>query len=212
MGRTILDQNLLKAAIKGDLDYVDEYAAEGANVNAADTMERTGLWHAASNGDTDMVQMLFKHGADPNAPDRDGITPLIAALKEKEWQAAELLLEMADINARAGEKMFTALHSAIWQDLAGEDASRVAFLMQRGAQADVPDEEGKTQMQTARELAAKWPFAQKIADLIEEYKDGPAAREQYLARKRDAEIRSGMMQGTTRALAVKTASWKKAAP
>lgn len=208
MKQGILEKNLLKAALKGDVDSVDEYADEGADIDTADAAERTALWHAASAGDLDMIQMLFKHGADPNAPDRDGITPLIAALKEYKWKAAEALLEMADINARAGSKMFTALHSAIWQDMADEGHSRVEFLMKHNADAYKGDDMGVTPLQTARDLAQKWPAAQKLVDLIEEFKDGPVAREQYLARKRDNAIRDGMMHGTTRPLTAKTARWK----
>lgn len=208
MKQGVLEKNLLSAALKGDIDAVDEYADEGADVDAADGAERTALWHAASAGNLTMIQILFKHGADPNAPDRDGITPLIAALKEHKWKAAETLLEMADIDARAGSKMFTALHSAIWQDMADDDHRRVEFLMKHNADAYKADEAGVTPLQTARDLAQKWPAAQKLVDLIEEFKDGPEAREQYLARKRDNAIRDGMMHGTTRTLTAKTARWK----
>lgn len=208
MKKGLLEKNLLAAALRGDLDAVDEYAEEGADVDTADAAERTALWHAASAGDIDLIQILFKYGADANAPDRDGITPLIAALKERHWKSAKALLEMADIDARAGSKMFTALHSAIWQDLADKDHRRVEFLMKHNADAYKADEAGVTPLQTARDLAQKWPAAQKLVDLIEEFKDGPEAREQYLARKRDNAIRDGMMHGTTRTLTAKTARWK----
>lgn len=92
------DKKLLKAAQKGDTDTVDELALEGASVNAADSVERTALWHAAAKGDTDMIEMLFHHHADPNRPDRDGITPLIAALEGGHFKAAAQLLERADID------------------------------------------------------------------------------------------------------------------
>src|SRR5688572_3530959 len=48
---TTLDKNLLKAAIKGDADAVDEMAQDGGDVETKDAMERTGMWHAAADGD-----------------------------------------------------------------------------------------------------------------------------------------------------------------
>ena len=203
-----LDKELLAAAIAGKADVVDKCADKGANFDMQDAAERSALWHTAARGDIATMLVLMKHGAATNTPDREGITPLGAAVTGKKWQAAEQLLEQADINARAGEKELTVLHSALWVDLRDEKVSRVQFLMERWADASVKDASGKSPYEHAQDLAARFPFAQKLLDLIEEYKDGPVARQQYLDRKRDDGIKAAL-QGTTADIAAPAiARWK----
>lgn len=205
------DEMLLRAVQAGKVDEVDDMLAEkNFNVDAADSVERSALWHAASDGDTDMMAVLMKHGANANAPDREGITPLIAALKEKQWAAAELVLDTADLNAKSGERGFTALHSALWMDLAEESDKRVRFLMERWANAKLPDASGVSAVASASDLAAKFPFAQTLLDVIEEYKDGPEARQRYLDAKKQREIKTAFNRENGESVeAPVRASWKK---
>lgn len=196
MGSKAMNTNLLNAAKKGDTDSVDEMASEGADVDTTDINGRTGLWFAASNGDRDMIQMLFKHGADANQEDNDGITPLIKALEVKHWNIARQLLERADINHQGGDTFFTALHSALNIDLKEEDTARVDFVMKNGGNARLANSQGLTALDLARTHGKTWPHALKLAELIEEYKDGAEARERYVAEKLDRGIVQ-QMQGTT---------------
>ena len=204
-----LDKELLAAAIAGKADAVDELADKGANFDMKDSVERSAFWHTAAAGDTKTMIILMKHGANPNTPDREDITPLNAAVTGKKWQAAELLLEQADINARAGDKQLTALHSALWSDLRDEKTARVKFLMEHWADAKVKDASGKSPYDHAQDLAAKFPFAQQLLDFIEEYKDGPVARQQYLDRKRDDGIRAALQGTESDIVAPAPARWKK---
>lgn len=196
MGSKAMNNNLLNAAKKGDTDSVDEMASEGADVDTADINGRTGLWFAASNGDRDMIQMLFKHGADANQEDTDGITPLIKALEVKHWNVAKQLLERADINHQGGDTFFTALHSALNIDLKEEDTQRVEFIMRNGGNARQANAQGLSPLDLARTHGKTWPHALKLAEVMEEYKNGIEARDKYLAEKRDRGIVQEM-QGTT---------------
>lgn len=196
MGSKAMNNNLLNAAKKGDTDSVDEMASEGADVDTTDINGRTGLWFAASNNDRDMVQMLFKHGADANQEDNDGITPLIKALEATHWHLARQLLERADINHQGGDTHFTALHSALNLDLKEEGTQRVEFVMKNGGNAKIANSQGLTALDLARTHGKTWPHALKLAELIEEYKDGAEAREKYLAEKRDRGIVENM-RGTS---------------
>ncbi|HYD17321.1 MAG TPA: ankyrin repeat domain-containing protein [Patescibacteria group bacterium] len=212
MGSNVLNKNLLNAAIKGDTDSVEEMASEGALVDAADGNGRTGLWHAARSGDSDMVQVLLKLGADTGEADNDGLTPLVAAIQNLNWRVAKQLIEMGDINHQMGETHFTALHAAVNLDLRDENTNRVTFLMKAGANALIADSTGTTALARAQEHAKKWPFAKELVELIEEFKDGPAAREKYLADKRDRGIVSEM-QGTVAAVpAPATARFRRPQP
>jgi ankyrin repeat protein len=201
MKTTVIDKKLLNAAIKGDVDTVDELAQEGHSVNVRDSMGRSALWHAAANGDTDMIMILLKYDAQVNTADRDGIHAVTAALEDRHWKAAELLLETADPNAVAGDKKLTALHSAFWLDMAEEKTGRVKFLLERNASPVIEDYLGKSVLHYAQEGAAENPFAKQLLDIIMEYKDGPEKRQAYLDKKRDEGIREAF-SGTRRAIEV----------
>lgn len=186
------DKQLLDAAREGDINRVEAALGNGAQVNAADSAGSTSLMIAASAGNLNMIQLLFKHDADANKADEEGILPLTVALDLKNWKTAALLAERTDLSTRAGDKLITALHSAFWLDLREESTLRVHFLMQRWADARIADASGKTVLAHAQESAQKWPFAQQLLAVIEEYKDGPVARQQYIDAKRKREIREAM--------------------
>lgn len=212
MGSRAMNNNLLNAAKKGDTDSVDDMASEGADVDTTDINGRTGLWFAASNNDRDMVQMLFKHGANANQEDNDGITPLIKALESTHWHLAKQLLERADINHQGGDTHFTALHSAINLDLKEEGTQRVDFVMKNGGNARIANAQGLSALDMARTHAKTWPHAKKIAELIEEYKDGAEAREKYLAAKLDRGIVQEMRGTSVAVVAPATARFKRMQP
>ena len=56
-------QDLLKAAETGKINDVKKALANGAKVNAKNTMEETALIKASWNGYLDIVKLLIKKGA-----------------------------------------------------------------------------------------------------------------------------------------------------
>ncbi len=209
MGSRAMDTNLLNAAKKGDTDSVDDMASEGADIDAADVNGRTGLWFAAANNDSDMVQILFKHDANANQEDNDGITPLIKALESTHWRLAKQLLERADINHQGGDTFFTALHSALNLDLKEEGTQRVEFVMKNGGNARLANAQGVSPLDLAHTHGKQWPHALKLAEVMEEYKDGLEAREKYVAAKIDRGIVKEMRGTTAPVIAPATARFRR---
>jgi ankyrin repeat protein len=70
-----------------------ELQERGVSIDLRDKKGRTALMIAAEHGNGTAISCLIDAGADPNASAQDGLTPLTAALKAKEWSpVVELLL------------------------------------------------------------------------------------------------------------------------
>ncbi|MFI6602793.1 ankyrin repeat domain-containing protein [Nonomuraea sp. NPDC050536] len=71
----MLDQQLLQAAATGDAAAVRDAIAEGADLEARDSRQRTPLLLAAAADHVEAAQVLVSAGADPNALDAQHDTP-----------------------------------------------------------------------------------------------------------------------------------------
>src|SRR5687768_2159438 len=71
-----LNEGLLRAAARGDVDAVHSLLARGANPGARTRFGETALLLAARRGSEETVRLLLQRGADPNAKDRSGVTAL----------------------------------------------------------------------------------------------------------------------------------------
>lgn len=163
------DTPLMMAARTGIAEPVELLLARGADVNAVESWGgTTALMWAISEHHPEVVAILLEHGADvgvvskavwgrgrgaegraPDVPDpaegaisyaNGGFTPLHFAAREGELAAAEALLAAgAKLDATAADGK-TALNLAIYNghyNLAG-------FLIDRGADVNLPDAEGFT--------------------------------------------------------------------
>ena len=74
-----VNEDLIKAALRGDLPAVKRFIAKGADVNAKDCNGGTALIAASQDGRLDLVQALIAEGADVNAKMDNGLTALIPA-------------------------------------------------------------------------------------------------------------------------------------
>jgi ankyrin repeat protein len=83
------DDELLSAALHGDLIKVRTALENGANPNAIDSYGSTPLHYAASWIDAGVVKILLEHGADPWIADNGGHIPLDYA----KYRAIRSLLE-----------------------------------------------------------------------------------------------------------------------
>lgn len=78
-----LNEALLAAARKGDLEEVKRLVAEGANLEAQSRYATTPLYFAARNGHVPVVEFLLAKGANPNVTDTFYKMHLLAAATEK---------------------------------------------------------------------------------------------------------------------------------
>ncbi|CAN0877633.1 Potassium channel AKT6 [Linum grandiflorum] len=169
-GKTDLPLTLCFAATRGDDLLLQHILKRGSDPDEADNGGRTAMHIAASNGNEDCVALLLEYGADPNRKDSEGNVPLWDALLAKHDNVIKLLadngatLSLADIGPFAliavehndlnllkeivhygGEvtstsKGTTALHSAVSQ----ANVEIVKFLLDQGADVDIPDANGWT--------------------------------------------------------------------
>jgi ankyrin repeat protein len=145
---TANDQNLLQAALEGDLTRVCVLISMGANVNVADAesfplgleWNITPLMCAAARGHLDILRALLAAGADVSAATKahkvdggGGSQALHYALKRRQVDAARLLLDAgADPNA-VGNSASVPLTCALEQ----MDLEAVRLMLERGARANL---------------------------------------------------------------------------
>jgi ankyrin repeat protein len=93
------------------------------------------------------VRRLLERGADPTLRDKNGFTPIqVAATRKKDFKILDLLLanDKVDIND-GGQSGYTVLHWAV----ATSDVTTVRFLLSKGANPNVADQNGATPLHVA---------------------------------------------------------------
>ena len=86
-----INDELIDAARKGDINRIKKLLDKGADVNAKDKDGETALMAAALRGHTEIVQFLLNKGADVNAKRNDGTTALMAAAREGHTETVRIL-------------------------------------------------------------------------------------------------------------------------
>ena len=81
------------AANTGNIEAVKQVVANGADVNAKDTIGYTPLHHAAFGGHKEVAELLIAKGADVNAKDKNGNMPLDAANDGNQPEIMDLLVK-----------------------------------------------------------------------------------------------------------------------
>ena len=109
-----LEQDLSRAAERGDIQRVRSLVAKGVSIHARDDgWQRTPLHFAAEAGHREIAEFLIAAGADVNARDPDNTTPLhLAAHCGRKGMVELLLASGADVNARGGMCGWTPLQEA----------------------------------------------------------------------------------------------------
>jgi hypothetical protein len=108
----ILDEQLIQAAERGDLDLVNSLLDMGADVNGRVRGGTMPLMIAAFRGRLNMVKLLLDKGAEVNAKEKGGWTALMGAISKGHLDVVRLLVDRgADIDARPLKNM-TALTMA----------------------------------------------------------------------------------------------------
>ncbi|WP_309722964.1 ankyrin repeat domain-containing protein [Armatimonas sp.] len=143
-------KTLLEAAAWGNLAAVQKFLAKGAKPDQRDTNGWTALHHAVGYGQESgmdvrtgrapvkgIVDALLKAGTPVNAKSKDGITPLMAAVRAQHEEAARWLVSAGADLRPADEVGGTALTMALWY----EHCSRkfADFLLQKGSPVSLWD-------------------------------------------------------------------------
>lgn len=135
-GKLFPPKNLWSAAKRGDILAIERFIAEGQDVNAKrQTVDGETPLHVASRaGQIGAIRLLVNRGANINAKDSERMTPLMAAITEKQnSEVIDLLIALgANINAQDKAGM-TALDCAAFSCY----NQLVELLIRRGAKPNV---------------------------------------------------------------------------
>lgn len=147
--RPLRPDDLVSAAIAGDVEAVERLVDMGLPINAVDAQGCTALLRAAGVGHLSVVRWLLGKGADPGIPARTGATALTAAVSMQRIEEVEALLDagVAVDQPLPGGATALMVASALGQD------NVVRLLLARGASARVSDEQGVTALLAAAEYA-----------------------------------------------------------
>lgn len=108
-----LNAELAQAVVASDPARIKFLAAQGADLNARDSMGVTPLISAASARDSATVKLLLELGADANARSGDGLTPLMEAAYRDHVPSVEALLQHGASLTMKNPDGLTALCSAL---------------------------------------------------------------------------------------------------
>jgi len=142
------DQNTLLhiASSMGHETLVVALVERGANTNPTSVWRITPLHRCAARGFDQIASALIKHGADVDRVDDKGSTPLHwAAANEKVGTAKLLLAKTVNVDC-ANQIDGTAMHIAVRRGL----FTLVEALLERGADVNRTDVDGKTPLEIAR--------------------------------------------------------------
>ena len=170
---------LMTAARTGNPDLIRALVAAGAAVRgAAHFRAQTPLMWAASEGHADVARVLIDAGADVGARSAHGATALLLAARNGDVETARVLLDAgADVNAAEPHLPFDARVDVEESQTSGRTPLLVAsaslaatsgweyrldvqpsthealalFLLERGADPNVPDSIGRTALHAAVE-------------------------------------------------------------
>jgi len=135
-----------KAAMKGSLEKVKAFLANGEKVDVKDKHEMTPLYYAAVEGHKDVCEYLISQGADVNAGRESGFFPLggiISTRTERGIEIFKLLVDHgADYNINFGG--YPLLHQAVYS-CKNESVRNIAeFLISKGVDINAKGYQDKT--------------------------------------------------------------------
>lgn len=134
-------QDLLNAALKGQMKTVRQAADQDIDVDVTNQAGNTPLMLAAYNGHDEVARFLLERGARVGARNAEGRTPLMFAATGPFPDTVELLLEWkADPDATDQVEGWSPLMFAA----AEGNLDVVRALLDHGADASLQDREGET--------------------------------------------------------------------
>ena len=96
----LLDQQLLQASLRGDVEEVGRLLSVGASLEAKSAQQTTPLAVASYKGHAAVVSLLLGKGASVDARDAQEFTPLHAASQRGHAAGPRLMQEMPECSLR----------------------------------------------------------------------------------------------------------------
>ena len=153
-GRADLDGRLIEAAFADDVAEARRLIADGADVNAKDSTQQSAYLIATSEvGDElRLLELTLANGARVNDKDSDNGTGLIRAAERGYPRIVRRLLEAGVDRDHVNRLGWTAPHEAVLLGDGGRaHVATVRELVRGGVDLEVPDGDGVTALQHARE-------------------------------------------------------------
>lgn len=150
--RNRLGDSLLITAIKNDqMDIMMMLIERGADINLANVAQVTPLMTAAFYGRPAMAKILIDKKADVNAVDQMKKSAMVYAAGKGQTEIVEMLLKTGPSSGITPNSIYTnGLTALMWAGASGNLAT-VQALLDRGADASLVDNRGKTVAQMADE-------------------------------------------------------------
>jgi len=145
------------ATYNNDADTAKILIDAGADVNIQDKIKNNPFLYAGAEGYIDILKLTIKAGADPSITNRYGGTALIPASEHGYVEVIKELLTNTDIDINHVNHLgWTALLEAVILNDGNERQQQtVQLLIDYGADVNLPDNEGVTPLQHAREKRFK---------------------------------------------------------
>jgi len=130
---------LFLAVKQRNLDFTKFLLEHSADINHQNHVGESALMYATSSpGKADVIHLLLKNGADPELTDSKGKTAFIYSLENKQFEYAQLFLQVSgDCNSTLNNGN-TLLMNAICRQARDE----VVFLLEHGADVNALREDG----------------------------------------------------------------------
>jgi ankyrin repeat protein len=149
-----LDRRLIEAAFANDVATARRLIAQGADVNAKDVTQQSAYLIATSEvgDDPRLLELTLDNGARVDDKDSYDGTGLIRAAERGHPRIVRRLLEAGIDRDHVNRLGWTALHEAIVLGDGGPDhVATVRALVRGGVDVTVPDGDGVTALEHARE-------------------------------------------------------------
>lgn len=148
-GRTAL----MSATYANDVETARVLIENGADVNIQDNIKNSPFLYAGAEGFLEILKFTIDAGADPAILNRYGGTALIPASEHGYVDVVKELLENTSVNVNHINHLgWTALMEAIVLNDGGEQQQEtIKLLIKHGADVNIPDSEGVTPLQHAKE-------------------------------------------------------------
>ncbi|MGG4467092.1 ankyrin repeat domain-containing protein [Paenibacillus alvei] len=142
------------ATYNNDPETVKLLIENGADVNIQDNMKNNPFLYAGAEGYLEIVKLTINVGADPKLVNRFGGTALIPASEHSYVDVIKELLDNTDIDVNHVNNLgWTAMLEAIVLSDGGEHQQEtIQLLIKHGADVNIPDSNGVTPLQHAKEL------------------------------------------------------------